>query len=57
MRGRGPKRENKFSALSNGENRIRSVEHAAAKKMLAILKKIYFLEKRKISVIVQTKAM
>ena len=35
------KRGNKFSTLSNGDNRLRSTEHEAAKKMLAIHKKIY----------------
>ena len=41
------KRENKFSTLSNGENRIRSAEHEAAKKMLAILKKMYYFSEEK----------
>ena len=41
------RRENKFSSVRNGEGRIRSAEHEAARKMLTTLEKWYFLVKRK----------
>ena len=41
------RRENKFSAVSNGEGRIRSAEHEAARKMLTTLEKLYFFSEEK----------
>ena len=41
------KRGNKFSTLSNVENRIRSAEQEAAKKMLATLRNIYYFSEEK----------
>ena len=41
------RRENKFSTVSNGEGRIRSAEHEAAKEMLMILEKLYFFSEEK----------
>ena len=41
------RRAKKFSTVSNGENRIRSAEHEAAKEMLAILEKMYYFSEEK----------
>ena len=41
------RRENKFSTLSNGERKIRSAEHEAARKMLTAFEKLYFFSEEK----------
>ena len=41
------RRENKFSTVSNGERKIRSAEHEAARKMLTALEKMYFFSEEK----------
>ena len=51
------RRENKFSTVSNGEGKIRSAEHEAARKMLPALEKLYFFSEEKILVILGTNSM
>ena len=41
------RRENKFSTVSNGEGKIRSAKHEAARKMLTALEKLYFFSEEK----------